>query len=187
MRNIFPTSSWNATHIAQLKTLPSNLDSAHCILIGKLCCLCTNILGKTEGSLDLEPQPWPECARPPSSHRQPRNFACPCCQDVQRPTQVWAEVIAELWVNLGGSGKSATDCSLRRAFISVIPGCVSFLMSHVFLFLGVWQWHLHCGWLYLYKGIILFNFDRMWKEGETTFSTIIRGEKLVEKKEHPIL
>lgn len=39
MRNIFPTSSCNAIHIAQLKTLPSNLDSAHCILILKPCCL----------------------------------------------------------------------------------------------------------------------------------------------------
>lgn len=38
-----------------------------------------------------------------------RTAACPCCQDVQRPTQVWAEVIAELWVNLGVSGKNAAS------------------------------------------------------------------------------
>lgn len=109
MRNIFPTSICNAIHIAQIKTLPSILDSAHCILILKPCCLWTDILRKAKGSSDLEHQPWPECARPPSSHRRPRNFACPSCQDVQRPTQVWAEVIAGLWVNLGDSGKK---CSL---------------------------------------------------------------------------
>lgn len=161
MRNIFPTSSCNAIHIAQLKTLPSDLDSASCIL--KPCCPCTNILGRTGGSLALEPQPWPECARLLSSHRQPRSSACPCCQDVQRLTQLWAEAIAQLWVKPGALGKIATDCWLRRVVISVLPGCVSFLMSRVALFLRLWQWHLQCRWLYLYEGILIFSFDIMWK------------------------
>lgn len=107
MRNIFPTSVCNAIHISQIITLLSNLNSAHYMLIVKPFCLWSEILRKTKGGLDLEHQPWPKCARPLSSQQQPRNFACPCCQDVQRPTQVWAEVITELWVDLGDSGERA--------------------------------------------------------------------------------
>lgn len=31
---------------------------------------------------------------------------------------------------------------------------------------------------YLYKGILLFNFGMIWKEGETAFRREIRGEKM---------
>lgn len=138
MRNIFPISICNAVHIAQIKTLPSNLDSAHCILILKPCCLWTDILGKTKGSLDLEHQPWPECARPLSSHRRPRNSACPCCQDVQRPTQVWAEVIAELWVNLGDSSKNAVSLLTEESVcFLVIWLCFFFYLSCCLIFVGL--------------------------------------------------
>lgn len=143
MRNIFPTSICNAIHIAEIKTLPSNLDSAHCILILKPCCLWTDILGKTKGGLDLEHQPWPECARPPSSHRRPRNFACPCCQDVQRPTQVWAEVIAELWVNLGDSGKNAvsllTECFFPCYLIVLLYLSCCFIPVVLTVAFAVWE------------------------------------------------
>lgn len=135
MRNIFPTSIWNAIHIAQIKMLPSNLESAHCILILKLRCLWTDILGKTKGSLDLEHQPWPECARPLSSHRQPWNFACPGCQGVRRPTQVWAEVIAQLWVDPADSDNLAADweaCLFHCYLVVFLPVSLTLLYSRGF-------------------------------------------------------
>lgn len=85
MRNIFPTSSCNVIHIAQLKMLPSNLDSAHCILIFKPCCLCTSILREAEGSLALEPQPWPECARPLCNHGSPGTLPVPAARMCRGP------------------------------------------------------------------------------------------------------
>lgn len=127
MRNIFPTSICNAIHIARFKTLPSTLDLAHCILILKPCCLWSDILRKTKGNLDWEHQPRPVCARPPSSHRRRRNFACPCCQDVQRPTQVWAEVIAELWVNRGDSRKNAASLLAGKSVCFLVV-CLRFLL-----------------------------------------------------------
>lgn len=136
MRNIFPTSICNAIHIAQFKTLPSSLDVAHWILILKPCCLWSDILRKTKDNLDREHQPWPVCARPPSSHRRRRNFARPCCQDVQRPTQVWAEVIADLRVNLGDSRKNAASLLAGKSicflvvwlrFLLCLLGCLVFV------------------------------------------------------------
>lgn len=147
MRNIFPTSICNAVHIAQIKTLLSNLDSAHCILILKPRCLWTGVLGKTKGSLDLEHQPWPEHTRPPSSHRQPRSFACPCCQDVQRPAQVWAEVIVELWINVGDSGKNAVLLLPEKSICHLVIWlcffpCLSCCFILVVLTVAVARWKI---------------------------------------------
>lgn len=75
----------------------------------------------------------------------------------------------------GSRRQLVTGWWLKRVFISVFSPCVSFLMSHIALFLGTWQWHLHCGWLYLLKGILFFSFGMICKEGETAFSSEIKG------------
>lgn len=106
MRSIFPASTCNAIHIAQIKQQSSNLDAVHCTLMLKPCCIWTNISGKAKSSLDLGHQPWPECARPPSSHPQPRNSACPCCQETH-PSLNWSHCRA-----LGKSRGFRQNCSL---------------------------------------------------------------------------
>lgn len=126
MRNIFPTSVGNAIHIAQLKTPPSSFNSSQRILILKPPRLWPDILRKTKGSLDLEHQPWPLCQTTVQPSRR-RSFACPRCQDVQRPTQVWAEVIAELWVNLGDSRKNAALLLAGRS-VGFLVICLCFLL-----------------------------------------------------------
>lgn len=177
MRNIFPTSSCNAIHIAQLKMLPSNLDSTHCILILKPHCLCSSIWGKQEAAWLWSES---ECARALSSHGSPG------CAETQ-PALSWGHCRA-----LGEAGgfrqeylswtwlRSAHFCVSCVCLCPYVPCCSALVALAVTSALRVI--------IVTYR----YSFIQFWHDlegGRSCFQQWNQRENVrwVEKKEHPII